>query len=262
MNRSGSFIRRTTRRRSAPCCRAFTTSSRAPASFTTCSAARSSTSSARTTPTSSSPPIWRCPAKCSSSRCRRSAKATASSARRRTFWRSSWARSTKRSPTESTNLRFILGTEAGMITPIVRQVQTKLRDDASEGGHGALGRDRLSRRKRSHRAGCAKRPRDRAGRGRWRGLLHRGRLRDLPVHEDELASRVARPARTPRRRAAFEPGAIRTPQVHPRDPGTYRGRSRGRANPPHALVPADWRASRPLVTDVLSRAQIPRFADG
>jgi quinolinate synthase len=33
-----------------------------------------------------------------------------------------------------TNLRFILGTEAGMITPIVRQVQTKLRDYASEGG--------------------------------------------------------------------------------------------------------------------------------
>jgi quinolinate synthase len=32
------------------------------------------------------------------------------------------------------NLRFILGTEAGMITPIVRQVQAKLRDHASEGG--------------------------------------------------------------------------------------------------------------------------------
>jgi quinolinate synthase len=32
------------------------------------------------------------------------------------------------------NLRFILGTEAGMITPIVRQVQAKLRDYASEGG--------------------------------------------------------------------------------------------------------------------------------
>jgi quinolinate synthase len=31
------------------------------------------------------------------------------------------------------NLRFILGTEAGMITPIVRQVQDKLRDYASEG---------------------------------------------------------------------------------------------------------------------------------
>jgi quinolinate synthase len=35
---------------------------------------------------------------------------------------------------EQTNLRFILGTEAGMITPIVRQVQDKLRDYASEGG--------------------------------------------------------------------------------------------------------------------------------
>lgn len=35
---------------------------------------------------------------------------------------------------EHTNLRFILGTEAGMITPIVRQVQEKLRDYASEGG--------------------------------------------------------------------------------------------------------------------------------
>ena len=34
----------------------------------------------------------------------------------------------------STELRFILGTEAGMITPIVRQVQDKLRDYASEGG--------------------------------------------------------------------------------------------------------------------------------
>jgi quinolinate synthase len=32
------------------------------------------------------------------------------------------------------NLRFILGTEAGMITPIVRQVQDMLRDAASEGG--------------------------------------------------------------------------------------------------------------------------------
>ena len=32
------------------------------------------------------------------------------------------------------SLRFILGTEAGMITPIVRQVQAKLRDYASEGG--------------------------------------------------------------------------------------------------------------------------------
>ena len=32
------------------------------------------------------------------------------------------------------NLRFILGTEAGMITPIVRQVQEALRDYASEGG--------------------------------------------------------------------------------------------------------------------------------
>ncbi len=31
-------------------------------------------------------------------------------------------------------LRFILGTEAGMITPIVRQVQAKLRDHQSEGG--------------------------------------------------------------------------------------------------------------------------------
>ncbi|MGB5192072.1 MAG: quinolinate synthase NadA [Polyangiales bacterium] len=35
---------------------------------------------------------------------------------------------------EPSNLRFILGTEAGMITPIVRQVQDKLRDYASEGG--------------------------------------------------------------------------------------------------------------------------------
>lgn len=35
---------------------------------------------------------------------------------------------------EQTNLRFILGTEAGMITPIVRQVQDKLEDYASEGG--------------------------------------------------------------------------------------------------------------------------------
>ncbi len=37
---------------------------------------------------------------------------------------------------EQANLRFILGTEAGMITPIVRQVQTKLQDYASEGGAG------------------------------------------------------------------------------------------------------------------------------
>jgi quinolinate synthase len=35
---------------------------------------------------------------------------------------------------EHANLRFILGTEAGMITPIVRQVQEKLQDYASEGG--------------------------------------------------------------------------------------------------------------------------------
>ena len=35
---------------------------------------------------------------------------------------------------EHANLRFILGTEAGMITPIVRQVQAALRDYASEGG--------------------------------------------------------------------------------------------------------------------------------
>jgi quinolinate synthase len=35
---------------------------------------------------------------------------------------------------EQANLRFILGTEAGMITPIVRQVQAQLRDYASEGG--------------------------------------------------------------------------------------------------------------------------------
>lgn len=35
---------------------------------------------------------------------------------------------------EQSNLRFILGTESGMITPIVRQVQEKLRDYASEGG--------------------------------------------------------------------------------------------------------------------------------
>ncbi len=35
---------------------------------------------------------------------------------------------------ERANLRFILGTEAGMVTPIVRQVQAKLRDYASEGG--------------------------------------------------------------------------------------------------------------------------------
>ena len=35
---------------------------------------------------------------------------------------------------DATNLRFILGTEAGMITPIVRQVQERLRDYASEGG--------------------------------------------------------------------------------------------------------------------------------
>jgi quinolinate synthase len=35
---------------------------------------------------------------------------------------------------EHDNLRFILGTETGMITPIVRQVQEKLRDYASEGG--------------------------------------------------------------------------------------------------------------------------------
>ncbi len=37
---------------------------------------------------------------------------------------------------EQANLRFILGTEAGMITPIVRQVQAKLLDYASEGGAG------------------------------------------------------------------------------------------------------------------------------
>ena len=37
---------------------------------------------------------------------------------------------------EQANLRFILGTEAGMITPIVRQVQTKLQDYVSEGGAG------------------------------------------------------------------------------------------------------------------------------
>jgi quinolinate synthase len=35
---------------------------------------------------------------------------------------------------KASNLRYILGTEAGMITPIVRQVQDKLRDYASEGG--------------------------------------------------------------------------------------------------------------------------------
>ena len=35
---------------------------------------------------------------------------------------------------EPANLRFILGTEAGMITPIVRQVQEALQDYASEGG--------------------------------------------------------------------------------------------------------------------------------
>ena len=35
---------------------------------------------------------------------------------------------------EGNELRFVLGTEAGMITPIVRQVQDKLRDYASEGG--------------------------------------------------------------------------------------------------------------------------------
>lgn len=35
---------------------------------------------------------------------------------------------------EGGDLRFVLGTEAGMITPIVRQVQEKLRDYASEGG--------------------------------------------------------------------------------------------------------------------------------
>lgn len=35
---------------------------------------------------------------------------------------------------ERSALRFVLGTEAGMITPIVRQVQDKLRDYASEGG--------------------------------------------------------------------------------------------------------------------------------
>ncbi|MGB8329282.1 MAG: quinolinate synthase NadA [Polyangiales bacterium] len=35
---------------------------------------------------------------------------------------------------ERSDLRFILGTEAGMITPIVREVQAKLRDYASEGG--------------------------------------------------------------------------------------------------------------------------------
>jgi quinolinate synthase len=35
---------------------------------------------------------------------------------------------------EAATLRFVLGTEAGMITPIVREVQAKLRDYASEGG--------------------------------------------------------------------------------------------------------------------------------
>ncbi|MEM7137432.1 MAG: quinolinate synthase NadA [Myxococcota bacterium] len=35
---------------------------------------------------------------------------------------------------EEAELRFVLGTEAGMITPIVRQVQDKLRDYTSEGG--------------------------------------------------------------------------------------------------------------------------------
>ena len=37
---------------------------------------------------------------------------------------------------EHSHLQFILGTEAGMITPIVREVQAKLRDYASEGGSG------------------------------------------------------------------------------------------------------------------------------
>ena len=65
---------------------------------------------------------------------------------------------------DQANLRFILGTEAGMITPIVRQVQAQLRDYASEGG--------LSCRRRSSSRSPAKRSRktSRAGSGSCRAL--------------------------------------------------------------------------------------------
>ena len=51
---------------------------------------------------------------------------------------------------EHSHLQFILGTEAGMITPIVRQVQAKLRDYASEGG--PISRQRSSSRWQAKRS--------------------------------------------------------------------------------------------------------------
>ena len=115
---------------------------------------------------------------------------------------------------EPANMRFILGTEAGMITPIVRQVQAMLRDYASEGGAAI---------ERSDCAGYGERARDHAGRRRRRRLLDGRRLCDLPVHEDELAPGLARTARANRRRPPVEPDPLRTAQVRTRDPGADGG---------------------------------------
>ena len=64
---------------------------------------------------------------------------------------------------EQANLRFILGTEAGMITPIVRQVQASLRGLRVRGRGRAVGGDHLPGRERSDRTRRAERAGGRAG---------------------------------------------------------------------------------------------------
>ncbi len=139
---------------------------------------------------------------------------------------------------EATRLRFVLGTEAGMITSIRTkgaQVPPGPPRRGCAGGRGGdylpggFGGDHVDRRRGAFRGA--------GGRGRRR-LLGGGRLRDLPLHEDELPGRPVRRAAPARRGARGGPGPLRAPHLY----GDHRGPNgcgpRGRAHPAHARVPA------------------------
>ena len=116
------------------------------------------------------------------------------------------------------NLQFILGTEAGMITPIVRQVQDKLRDFASEGGPEisaeivfpvapeAVAQDPES--------GLGVVP----GVAGGEGCSTAGGCATCPYMKMNSLSALSVVARAGRRRPRHQARAVRAEEVHPADP--------------------------------------------
>jgi quinolinate synthase len=144
---------------------------------------------------------------------------------------------------EPQTLQFVLGTEAGMITPIVRNVQRVLSAAQRAGGPELAAEIVFPVSSQAIAEVPDSGPHGGARRRGGRGLLHGGRLRHVPVHEDELAHGAVLPHAAPgprvRRARGLLPAALQ--RDHPR---AHHGRAGRRAHPPHARVPAHGGAAR------------------